>query len=73
MFTTNGKKAKKRYPGYDVNPWRVITYSGVELGRFENYKNEKTREVKRVYATRWHLYSAASAAAKALGGVAVRA
>ncbi len=72
MFTTTKKKTKK-YPGLDSSPWRVVTYSGKELGRFESFKDERTKKVTQVWVTRWSGFRTANAAARTLGGVAVRA
>jgi len=72
MFIKTNKKTKK-YPGLDSSPWRVVTYSGQELGRYETFKDEKTKKVSRVWMIRWSGFRTANAAARALGGVAVRA
>lgn len=73
MFIKKDRKAKKRYPGTDISPWRVVTYSGEELGRYEAFKDPKTTKVSWAWTTRWNGYNTANVAAVALGGVAIRA
>lgn len=73
MFTKQNKKAKNRYPGTDISPWKVTTRAGKELGRYESYKDPKTGKVVTTYMTRWSGYRTANYAAVALGGVAIRA
>lgn len=69
----NTKNKKERYSGIDTTPWKVVTYSGRELGRFEAIRDEKSRKISEVWVTRWSGFRKANYAAKKLGGVAIRA
>lgn len=72
MFIKN--KNQRRYSGIDSTPWRVVTFSGKELCRFENIKDKKTNKViGKSWVTRWDGFRSANEAARVLGGVAVRA
>lgn len=73
MFIKKYKKDRVRYPGTDLSPWKVVTFEGKELGRYESFKIEETDEVIQVWVTRWNGFRKANAAAQRLGGVAVRA
>jgi hypothetical protein len=73
MFIKQSKKANSKHAGLDSSSWRVVTYSGEELGRYESHKDAATGKVVRGYVTRWNGFRTANQAAAVLGGVAVRA
>lgn len=75
MYTKINRKRNVRYPGTDTREWKVITYTGEEMSRYE--PRLVATEPKKVYEMklirRWDGFKSANRAAYALGGVAVRA
>lgn len=75
MYIKINRKRTLRYPGTDSREWRVVSYTGSEMSREEPFL--VATEPKKVYemrlVNRWSGFKTANRAAKALGGVAVRA
>ncbi len=74
MYIKINRKRKVRYPGTDSREWKVVTYSGEELSRYENIlvSSEPKKVYERRLVSRWNGFSTADRAARALGGVAIR-
>lgn len=74
MYIKINRKRKVRYPGTDSREWRVVSYTGEEMSREEPVlvsADPKKYEMRLV--RRWNGFKMANRAAKALGGIAVRA
>lgn len=74
MYAKINRKRTVRYPGTDNQEWKVVTFAGEELSREEmRLVDAVNKRYEPRVVRRWSGYKTAARAAKALGGVAVRA